>query len=545
MLLRIKTAFVVLLLLLIPFVAAMQDTPPPPTPSTPPIQADRLGINHISGLDIPHDESRYTRALSLGARWNRWALYWDRVETIREQYQWDGYDQLVERDLDRGLQIDAVLLGIPALYREGETIGGLQEPIFTDGTDDPTPGKTVNPGNPWAGFVFRTVERYRPGGTLARENDWPIDKGIRVWEVWNEPDYRQFWSGGVRDYARLLKIAYIVTHALDPQATVMVGGLLYPTSDNWLAQVLGIFSRDPMHEAHNWFIDAAAVHNYADAWRSGWLTLYARQTFAAYNLSRPIWLNESGASVWDDYPGPTWIADDLPAAQTRTTMAEQAAFLVQSAAYAWAEGAQTVFFFQLYDDCGDQPAGTDFPPHDGSLCRPGQACYGDAFGIFRNPASSVCFSQHPQPETARPVAEAYRLLTRVFGGEPFSPRGVVSREFGDVVTAIHFIRPATDEKITVIWNLTTRPVSLRIPAEGSSAMLYSVERDRVIAQTGDMYALTLPPALNPMFPGGAPATTNDGQPIISANVGGMPLILTETLDARRAAEWERRTYVSP
>ncbi len=33
-----------------------------------------------------------------------------------------------------------------------------------------------------------------------------------------------------------------------------------------------------------------------------------KQVLAAYGLDRPVWLNESGVPVWDDYPGPTWTA---------------------------------------------------------------------------------------------------------------------------------------------------------------------------------------------------------------------------------------------
>ncbi|PJF25313.1 MAG: hypothetical protein CUN53_13420, partial [Phototrophicales bacterium] len=45
-----------------------------------PILSSRLGITFISSLDHPANELRYQRALLLGAGWNRWPLYWDRVE---------------------------------------------------------------------------------------------------------------------------------------------------------------------------------------------------------------------------------------------------------------------------------------------------------------------------------------------------------------------------------------------------------------------------------------------------------------------------------
>ncbi len=48
----------------------------------------------------------------------------------------------------------------------------LYEPIFSaDGT--------VNPGNAWASYVYRTVDTYKP---------W-----VKLWHVWNEPDWVADW----------------------------------------------------------------------------------------------------------------------------------------------------------------------------------------------------------------------------------------------------------------------------------------------------------------------------------------------------------------
>ena len=58
---------------------------------------------------------------------------------------------------------------------------------------------------------------------------------------------------------------------------------------------------------------------------------------------------------------------------------------------------------RLYDGCGNQPAGTNFPPHNGELCDEhneyqGKPCAGDANGLFRNCllyTSGVKSSFHP------------------------------------------------------------------------------------------------------------------------------------------------------
>ena len=478
------------------------------------IRSDRLGLTHISSATTVTPEERYRQALVLGAGWNRWPVYWDQVEVGPGQWNWTGYDRQVGEDLSHGFNINAILIGRPEFYADGNRIQGIHEPIFADGTDTPGEGKALNPANPWTRFVFEAVNRYKPGGVLAQTAVLPLGSGIRVWEIWNEPDFRQFWSASVNDYARLLKISYIVIKQADPNAQVMFGGLLYPTEDNWLTLVLNIFTRDPMRSQFNWYMDIVAVHSYSNPWRSGWLTLVAKQSLKAYGLDRPVWVNETGVPVWDDYPGPVWDSTSL----RRSTSEQQAWFFIQSVAYAWSEGADKIFFHQLYDDCGDQPAGTDFVFHDGQLCTGGSLCFGDAHGIYRNLPGSTCFSNHPLPGTARQAARAYRLVAEVFGTEPFTNG---EREYlDDSAVTIMFDRPRTEERITVMWNRTREDSILSLDAVGENAQLVSLAGVFLLTPQDDgKYHIALPAA--------QPDNDPDPPPGAASAIGGPPFILIE------------------
>ncbi len=438
-------------------------------------QSNRLGITFISSAQMPYDENRYRNALTLGAGWNRWPLYWSQVELSAGTFDWLAYDQLVIQDLRHGLNINAILLGISQPYRVGHTIRNLYTPIFADGTDQWSAGKAVNPDNPWAVFVNTAVNRYRPGGLLAQSQNFGPDVGIRVWEAWNEQDYTLFWSGGVDDYARLLKITYMAAHAADPNAEVMYGGLAYlqPETDDWLAKTLAIYARDPMAGVNNWYMDIVAVHNYTDAGRARTVIARIRENLAHYGLTRPIWLNESGVPVWDDYPGPTWAANNPSGRRWRGSMQEQAAFILQSTAFAWAAGADVVFYHQLYDDCGNQAQGTDFAPN-----VVGQA--GDAHGLYRNQHNNVCFRQSPQPGTARPSATAFYLMSQNFQGD--IGEGTIVNVYG-LGTAIVFDRfqrtpqggRAVSERIYVIWNNHSQPVAFELPTVGNAARMITLQ----------------------------------------------------------------------
>jgi hypothetical protein len=498
----------------------------PPVPTSAPgtlaredsyIRSDRLGITFISSIDSYNNPDRYRNALILGAGWNRWPLYWDRVETAPNTWDWSAYDNLVEADLRNQLSINAILLGRPEFRADGTTIQAIFEPIFADGKDTPTTGVSINPNNPWAQFVYEAVSRYKPDGILARQRNLRSGQGISVWEIWNEPDLAQFWQGSVNDYARMLKTAYIVIKTVDPSATVLFGALLYATTDTWLTQVLSIFKDDALSASYNWFMDAVAIHSYDDPWRSAWLALYVRQGLKAYGLERPIWLNESGVSVWNDYPGPVWATNSESRIRLATTE-QQAYYTIMSTAYAWSEGVDKVFFHQLYDDCGNQPAGTNFPPHNGELCSSG-TCFGDAFGIYRNPADAICYSQHPFANTPRPIATAYRLMAEVFGREDFTNGNV--ENIDGKITVISFDRPRTEERILVIWNRTFEQITFPLTPISQSATLYTMEGTQPIVPADDgYYYFNLDPASDFSFP------DVDAKRITA--IGGEPIIVIES-----------------
>jgi hypothetical protein len=480
------------------------------------VRAPRLGLTFINSTDGPIREDRYQQALFLGAGWNRWPLYWDRVERSPGQFYWNAYDTLVREDARHGLQTNAILLGRPGFHQRGGSINGLFAPVFMDGTDNP--GANINPANEWAEFVYRAVTRYKPGGILAQIEGWPAGWGIRLWEAWNEPDLALFWTGGVDDYARLLKVTYLAAHQADPQAIVMFGGLSSADTIDWLGRTLGIISQDPQAAQHNWYFDQVAVHSYTYARRSAEVVDRAQALLSGYGLERPIWLNETGVPVWDDYPGPVWAANDPQARVLRGTMQQQAAYIIQSAAYAWAAGADVVMVHQLYDDCGNQPGGSNFPPHSGNLCGSGALCWGDAHGLYRNTTDSACFSQHPQPGSPRPAAQAFRLLARVFGSDTFTPEAV--QLFDERGVVISFSRASARERIHVAWNRSLQPVLLDLPTTGQLATLFALDGTELtlVPQDGH-FSVTLPPATRDDFPY---LQVGDG-----AAVGGPPFIIVE------------------
>jgi hypothetical protein len=510
-----------------------------------------FGVNFINSVDHPATPQMWANGQATGAIWNRWPLYWHRIEVNPGEFDWQQHDTVVLADLENNFNTNAILLGTPGFYMTGSlaellqaetaersaapgrigltavqsaTPQGLYQPIFDDGSDKPGPDKSINPDNRWAYFVHLIVDRYRPGGQLATDHELPPDLGITHWEMWNEPDFNAFWNGSVADYARLLKVGYLAAKQADPQAQILFGGLANNQNRNFYRQVLTILADDPLAAPHDYFHDIMATHNYSNAWRSWHEVWRIEEVWDDFDLSKPVWLNESGVPAWDDYPGPTWD----PTSPWRATTTEQADFVIQSAFYALYAGADAIFHFQLYDGCGNQPLGTDFPPHDGELCddkgklitNPDFPCAGDANGLFSNPSNAVCFSQHPTPESPRPNFAAFQLLTTYLTEvAPLwraRPGGTTPGDGPQEHIALY--NTEMGARIIGMWARFGEEETAVVPAKNSSAqLLYPDGRLETIYPENGVYTIPLPPATN---------LNNFHEPGIY-QIGGPPRILIE------------------
>lgn len=517
----------------------------------------KYGISFINSAELGADEQRFANGRSTGAGWDRWPIYWFYIERSPGVFDWSRQDAAIQANLDHGMHLDAILLGTPSFYnpaflmastepydhpqREGllslhaveaEQPLGLHEPIFLDG-NNPGADKTINPDNRWAVFVEAVVNRYKPGGVLAQANCWPKSAGVTVWEMWNEPDLPFFWDSSLQDYARLLKVGYLAAKHADPGAEIMFGGLAMYSNIGFYDQVLAIFDRDAMAPNYGYFHDIMAFHNYSNSERSSAYGLTLDKAMSKRGFTKPIWLNESGVPAWDDYPGPVWE----PLAPLRASQKEQADFTIQSAFYALSAGVDALFYFQLYDGCGNQPPGTDFPPHNGKFCDTnnnydGKPCAGDAHGLFRNPADATCFRQHPQPETPRPAAAAYKVLTAyVHDVEPYwreragTPVNSSACPYSDGTQEwIALYQPSTQKRIVGMWARCGHDETAVIESTDPNGIARLVAPDgtaRLIRAIDGFYSISLPGATN--------RNPGPGQSINPVyGIGGQPLIIIET-----------------
>ena len=136
-------------------------------------------------------------AREAGHRWTRADFAWYQVWPSPDTWRWTSHDSIAAAARETGISILGVL-GFPARWSR-------QEPSTTYYQRRPP----ADLGQ-WVRYVYETVRRYR--------ND------VGAWEVWNEHNHRGFYVGTPREYAFLLKTAYVLIRNIQPHVPVTFGG---------------------------------------------------------------------------------------------------------------------------------------------------------------------------------------------------------------------------------------------------------------------------------------------------------------------------------
>ena len=161
-----------------------------------------------------------TQAVNGGVYWVRFdAFEWDRIEpaqTVPPAYHWENVDEgSLQRASEKGLQVIAVVKYTPdwAQKYPGSACG----PIKSTAIDA------------FAAFLTEAVNRYKippyniKHWELGNEIDAPVYYERSVFGCWGDVSDPYF---GGEYYAQMLKAAYPAIKAADPQAQVLLGGLV-------------------------------------------------------------------------------------------------------------------------------------------------------------------------------------------------------------------------------------------------------------------------------------------------------------------------------
>ena len=335
------------------------ETPAPtitPLPTEEPV--DGMEINRASDIDFLSE---------LGTYWvRRNGLLWFKIEPEMGARDWSEAAELdgeLRRITEAGMQAILIVRGAPdwALDTAGLQCG----PISSEALDD------------YAAFLQDAVRRYK---------EPPFN--VKYWELGNEPDVDRnqikptgpfgCWGDagapdyfGGRYYAEMLKVAYPAIKAVDPDARVLLGGLLLdcdpvqppetaPGSGERKNCASSRFLEGIMENGGGEYFDGVSFHaydyyqgaegNYSNGnWHSAWNTTgpvmaakvnYIRTVLATYGYSRKFLMNtETGLLCGRDGSE----AD----CQTEIFNKTKAYYVIQNNSMARAEGLSANIWYYL------------------------------------------------------------------------------------------------------------------------------------------------------------------------------------------------------
>ncbi len=304
-----------------------------------------------------------------GSYWtHRNGVDWARVEPVEGQRDWSALAALENELLNaaaRGLEVILIVRGTPDwAQRDGVACGPIKTSEF----------------GAFADFMHALVQRY---------SGPPYN--VRYWEIWNEPDIQSaavapdeiygcwgdpadpFYGGGY--YAEMLRVVYPMIKAADPDADVLVGGLLLDCDDRLpgacngaispgSARFLeGVLRRNGANDGAAYF-DGVSFHaydfykgglgqyhnpNWASAWNTSGPTVAAKARFIrelldAYGAGAKYLINTEGALLCG---GPFDPPGGLSCSSEPTSPFEitKAYYVAQLYAAALAEGLHATLWF--------------------------------------------------------------------------------------------------------------------------------------------------------------------------------------------------------
>ena len=88
------------------------------------------------------------------------------------------------------------------------------------------PVKTAVQKTGWTTFLTEAVRRYGPNGAFWAANPAIPYRPIRIWQLWNEPNFKYFVARpNPAEYGKLVKLSTPVIRGIDPGAKIVLGGL--------------------------------------------------------------------------------------------------------------------------------------------------------------------------------------------------------------------------------------------------------------------------------------------------------------------------------
>lgn len=310
----------------------------PASAATNRITSRNLGMTDSEPVTWPTERVGAIRLWDSGVTWRQ-------IETSPGVFDFSRLDAQVDAARARGAEVLLVLGQTPRFHATKPGVTGAYGPGATS-----MPNLTA-----WRNYVGQVVRRYK-----GRSVDY---------QVWNEANVRNYWSGTIRQMATLTKVAAKVVNANDASAAVVSPALAtrLTSQRRYLRDFYAV--RTGGRPVAGW-VDVVSLHFYPlpkegpeDAAK---LIAASRIMLRALNVRKPIWNTEINYGLKTGGGGG---ARDI-------ANAKQAAYVARTYLLDAANGVKRTFWYS-WDLRG--VANTDLTKPDESLTPAGRA-----YGVVGN-----------------------------------------------------------------------------------------------------------------------------------------------------------------
>jgi polysaccharide biosynthesis protein PslG len=206
---------------------------------------------------VPQSElsiEQFQRLSQGGAESIRLGLNWGSVQPSRGgEFQWASFDNQLEAAAKAGIHVLPFFAGAPTWAVPSAPVpgsAGAKAPAHLPVTGVARSG--------WIAFISAATARYGRNGNFWSEHPTVPKVPLRVWQIWNEPNFKYFVAKpNPTEYGQLLKISSTAMKAADPGAKAILAGLF--------AKPKGSRNARGEHKSLNWyasdFIEQMYLHN--------------------------------------------------------------------------------------------------------------------------------------------------------------------------------------------------------------------------------------------------------------------------------------------
>lgn len=419
-----------------------------------------------------------------GVQWQREEIFWHEVQQRPDEpFNWTGngrgfynYDYAIGAQVAAGINVLGLLDYNPAWFKG-------QNPELDEWIYD------------YGDFVYAAVSRY------GRERGW-----IKYWELWNEPNLETsgYQSGlySPRDFVRLLQIGYAAAKAADPEAQIVMGGLVSiwseppsPHNYDYLTYL------DLIGNMGAWnYVDIIAIHPYRPDPPEGEIfkhngtdTLSLRDELRLVDAlllkhgAKPIWFTEMG---WPSHQGVFSVSEDA-----------QAFYLVRTYIIALSHpSVEKVFWYDLRNDT--DPAANYSRP----IYQAGDPQY--HYGMLRRTYPM----RASDPQLRKPAFIAFRTMTDMLAGTYLSSIAAENNQ-PDWPGVYWYQYTDGTRRVDVLWRTEAAAPTKRVFCDCREALVRNWKGDVVhLIYTNDGYlTLRLDDPGAPMYVEYDPPPAADGE----------------------------------